>query len=162
MEGKLLKTGKLGYTRLTTFAPIASVVIAFGGCSDTTVDHPTVPTSPMATQISPLAPLLSARITPAIDRMRIGETLTFSAKLEFGDGGVPPSGKLPIWSSTNPAVLVVDHIGQATAVSEGNATIEVGTHGHRVTRNIQVTPQDASKTGLLLSGLSQASLEFVE
>lgn len=71
--------------------------------------------------------------------MRVGQTLTFSAELKFGNEGVPPSAKLPIWSSTDPGVIVVDHTGKATAVGEGNATIEVGTHGHKVTRNIQVT-----------------------
>ena len=82
--------------------------------------------------------MLSAQITPAIDKMRVGETLTFSTTLEFGEGGVPPSAKLPIWSSTKRAAIVIDHAGKATAVGEGNATIEVGTHGHRITRNIQV------------------------
>ena len=89
--------------------------------------------------MSPLARLLSAQITPAIETMRVGETVMFSAKLEFGDSGVPPSGTLPIWSSTNPAVIVIDHTGRATAVGEGTAAIEVGTHGHRVTRNVRVT-----------------------
>ena len=71
--------------------------------------------------------------------MRVGETLTFSVKLELGEG-VPPSGPVPFWSSTNrAAVLVEPATGKATAVGEGIATIEVTGHGGRATRTIKVT-----------------------
>jgi len=46
---------------------------------------------------------------------------------------------MPRWSSTNLAVIVIDSTGKATAVGEGNASIEVSGHGQRVTRSIQVT-----------------------
>jgi uncharacterized protein YjdB len=125
--------------RLRWATSLIPMIVVCWSCSDTPVAHPTAPTPPAATQISALAALVSAQITPSIDKMRVGETLTFSAELKFGDEGVPPSGGFPRWSSTNAAVIVVDHTGKATAVGEGNATIEVATHGHKVTRSIQVT-----------------------
>ena len=127
-----------GYSGLVMLALIIPMTIVCWGCSDTPVDHPPTPTPPTATQVSPLASLLSAQITPAIDKVRVGETWTFSTKLEFGEDGVPPSGKWPAWSSTNRAVIMIDQTGRVTAVGEGNATIEVGTHGLKISRNIQV------------------------
>ena len=121
----------LGYRRLMVIAPIVPMFIACWGCSDTPIDHPTSPTPPAATQISPLAPLLSAQITPAIDKMRVGETFTFSTQLQFGEGGVSPSAKLPIWSS-RPRRHGDRSDWQGDAVGEGNATIEVGTHGYKL------------------------------
>jgi uncharacterized protein YjdB len=113
-----------------------SMVAVCSGCSDTL---PTTPSrTSTATQQSTLAPVLSALIAPSIDKMRVGETLTFSIKLELGEG-VPPSGPLPLWSSTNRAVILIDTTGKATALGEGNATIEVNAHGQKVSRNIQVT-----------------------
>jgi hypothetical protein len=38
---------------------------------------------------------------------------------------------MPRWSSTNPGVIVIDPAGKATAVGEGNASIEVSGHGQR-------------------------------
>jgi hypothetical protein len=46
---------------------------------------------------------------------------------------------MPLWSSTNRAVIMIDPSGKATAVGAGTATIEVGAHGHKLTRTIQVT-----------------------
>jgi hypothetical protein len=86
-----------------------------------------------------LAPVISVQITPAVDKMQVGESLTFSTKLEFGEGVPPSGGILPQWSSTNGAVILIDQTGKATAVGVGTATIEVSRFGHKVTRNIQVT-----------------------
>lgn len=126
-------------TRQVMLGLIIPMFVVCWSCAETPVDHPTAPTRPTATQISPLAPLVSAQITPSIDRMRVGETLTFSTKLEFGEGVPPSGGILPQWSSTNRAVILIDQTGKATAVGVGNATIEVSTFGKNVTRTIQVT-----------------------
>jgi uncharacterized protein YjdB len=83
--------------------------------------------------------VLSAEVAPAIDTMRIGDTLTFSIRVELGEGVPPSSGGLPRWSSTNPAAIVIDPIGRATAVGAGQATIEGRGHGRLVTRSIRVT-----------------------
>jgi uncharacterized protein YjdB len=113
-------------------------VVVFGGCSTGPITHPSSPTSG-ATGQSAVAPVLSAQITPPVDTMRVGQTLTFSVRLELGEG-VPPSGPMPIWSSTNGAAILVEAAtGKATAVGEGIATIEVTGHGGRATRKIQVT-----------------------
>jgi hypothetical protein len=115
-----------------------SLFVVFGGCSNTAVTHPSSPTT-RATGQSTVAPILSTQITPSVDRMRIGETLTFSLKLELGEG-VPPSGPMPFWSSTNRAAVLIDATsGKATAIGEGTATIEVAGRGGRASRTIQVT-----------------------
>ena len=84
-----------------------------------------------------LAPVVSAQIMPAIATMRVGERVTFSLKLELGQG-VPPSGPMPFWSSTNHAVIVLEPNGEATAVGAGIAIIEVKGRA-QVARAIQVT-----------------------
>jgi hypothetical protein len=75
-----------------------------------------------------------------VETMTIGETLLFSMKLELGEG-VPPSGApIPMWSSTDPAVIAMDPSGRATAIATGDATIEVVGKAGRLTRRIHVTP----------------------
>jgi hypothetical protein len=70
--------------------------------------------------------------------MRVGEIVSFSIKVEFGEG-VPPSGiGVTSWSSTNPDVITIDASGKATAIRRGNATIERTVHGHKVTQSISV------------------------
>jgi uncharacterized protein YjdB len=115
------------------------MVVVCSGCSDTPVVLPTTPTKSTATQVSTLAPVLSVQITPSTDKMRVGESLTFSTTVQLGEGVPPSGGPTPQWSSTNPAVIMMDRTGKATAVGEGNASIEMIGHGQRVTRSIQVT-----------------------
>jgi uncharacterized protein YjdB len=102
---------------------------------------PTSPTVPAASKQSAVAvaTFRSFQLTPAIDAMRLGETLSFSIAIELGEG-VPPSGPMPIWSSTNPAVITIDGGGRATAIATGQSTIEVAAHGHRTSRQIRVQP----------------------
>lgn len=70
--------------------------------------------------------------------MRVGETVSFSMKVELGEG-VPPSGAPGLfWSSTNPDVVTVDTSGKATAIRRGNATIELTFKGHKATQSISV------------------------
>ena len=87
-----------------------------------------------------MAPVLSVQITPLIDKMRVGDTVTFSTRAEFGSGVPPSAGGFPQWSTTNRGVIIVDANGVVMAIGEGTATIEVTAHGHRVTRTIEVTP----------------------
>jgi hypothetical protein len=71
--------------------------------------------------------------------MRLGETLSFSVKVELGEGVPPSAGGFPRWSSTNPAVITVDLNGNATAIGSGATTIEVVFMGHKAMRTIHVT-----------------------
>ena len=124
---------------VTRFILVSTLVVCWS-CAGTPVTHPTTPTRPStATQVSVLAPVLSAHLAPAIETMRIGETVTFSIRVELGEGVPPSSGGLPNWSSTNPAAIVIDGSGRATAVGEGQATIEGRGHGRLTTRTIRVT-----------------------
>jgi uncharacterized protein YjdB len=133
-----MRIGEPRSARQMTLGLMIPMVVVCWSCSDTPVVLPTTPTPSTATQTATLAPVLSVQITPSTDKMRVGESLTFSTKVQLGEG-VPPSGPMPRWSSTHPAVIVIDPTGKATAVGEGNASIEVSGHGHRVTRSIQVT-----------------------
>jgi uncharacterized protein YjdB len=126
------------FVQQLTLASMFSLFIVFGGCSNSPVAHPSSPTTGFTGQ-STVAPVLSTQMTPSVDSMRVGETLTFSLKLELGEG-VPPSGPMPFWSSTNRAAVLIDATsGKATAVGEGSATIEVTGRGGRASRTIRVT-----------------------
>jgi hypothetical protein len=86
-----------------------------------------------------LAAVLSTQISPPVESMRIGEVLSFSVTVELAEGVPPSSGGFPRWSSTNPAVIAVDHNGNATAMGSGATTIEVIFMGHKAMRTIHVT-----------------------
>jgi hypothetical protein len=119
------------------FAVMVPVTAAGIACADVNT-NPTAPTVPQqSTQQSTLAPVLSIQISPPVESMRIGETLSFSVTVELGDG-VPPSGPMPSWSSTNPAVIRIEPHGNATAVGKGAATIEVIFKGHTTMRTVHV------------------------
>lgn len=124
----------------STIAAIISMVAVSVSCSDVPATNPTAPTRSLrtgSTQQSTLAPVLSIEISPRVEAMRVGETLSFSVNVQLGEG-VPPSGPMPFWSSTNPAVIFIDVAGNATAVGKGVTTIEVIFKGLRTSRNIQV------------------------
>ena len=72
--------------------------------------------------------------------MRVGETVSFSTTVELGEGVRPSFGPAPRWSSTNPAVVVIDGSGNAKAIARGESTIGVIAHGHKVARHIEVQP----------------------
>jgi hypothetical protein len=120
---------------LTLLIPMTA---AWAGCSDVNTT-PTAPTVRQPPQRVALAPVLSSQILPAVESMRIGETLSFSVKVELGEGPPPSSGGFPRWSSSNPGVISIDFNGKATAVGKGTATIEVIFVGHRTMRTIHVT-----------------------
>jgi hypothetical protein len=81
--------------------------------------------------------VLSTTIVPDIATLTIGQTQRFSVSVELGPG-IPPSGPVPGWSSTSPAVVAVDFSGMLT---EGKAIIEVLFRGKTATRRLQVVPQ---------------------
>jgi len=116
----------------------ALLIPMMAGCSDVNTT-PTAPTVRQPSQRVTLAPVLSTQILPAVESMRIGETLLFSVKVELGEGPPPSSGGFPSWSSSNPAVITIDFKGNATAIGKGTATIEVTFVGHRTMRTIHVT-----------------------
>ena len=129
------------YKPRLTFAAIISMTAVGVSCSDLPSTNPTAPTlhvGTSSTQQSILAPVLSIQILPLVETMRVGETLSFSVNVQLGEG-VPPSGPMPLWSSTNAAVILVDGSGHATAIGRGTATIEVIFKGLTTSRNIQVT-----------------------
>jgi hypothetical protein len=127
---KYVKSNRIGL-----FVAILAATASAVNCTRT----PTSPTVPAVPARTALAPFLSFQVTPAIDAMRIGETLSFSIAIELGEG-VPPSGPMPMWSSSNPAVIAIDPGGRATAVAQGESTIQVAAHGHRTSRQIRVRP----------------------
>lgn len=124
--------------RQILFASMVPMTAAGMGCSDITA-HPTAPTYRQQwTQQSALAPVLSIQISPSVESMRFGETVSFWVKVELGDG-VPPSGAPGLsWSSTNPSVITIDSSGNATAIGRGATTIEVIFKGLKATRAIHV------------------------
>jgi uncharacterized protein YjdB len=83
--------------------------------------------------------VLSTTIVPDIATLTIGQTQRFSVSVGLGPG-VPPSGPVPLWSSTSPAVVAVDFNGTATALTEGEAMIQVLFKGKKATRHLQVVP----------------------
>jgi hypothetical protein len=109
----------------------AALVVAAGwSCKST-------PTPPTDVASSPLAPITSMQVVPAVASMRLGDSMIFSLAIELGEG-VPPSGPVPTWSSTSPTVIAVDASGRATALGLGDAAIEVAAHGRRAARRLRV------------------------
>jgi uncharacterized protein YjdB len=119
---------------------VATVIVIAVGVACTRTPTPTSPTVTAAPKQSALAQVISVQLTPTIDAMRLGETVSFSIHLELGEGVPPSFGPFPIWSSTNPATIMIDASGRATAIAKGEATIEVTTHGQRISRQIRVQP----------------------
>jgi hypothetical protein len=110
-------------------------LLVLAGCSKS-------PTAPVSA--SELAPLDTARITaieimPETGRLRIGQTESFSVLVVL-DPGIPPSGPLPVWSSTNPAVATIDGSGLLKAEAAGTTVIGVKFKGTSATRQISVIP----------------------
>lgn len=97
------------------------LALATGNCggSETDVVEPTGPTD-----VAGVAAVQAIMIVPAVSTLKLGATERFSISVELGSG-IPPSGPMPFWSSTNPSVIVVDQNGSATAVSLGEAVLRV-------------------------------------
>jgi uncharacterized protein YjdB len=99
---------------------------------------PNAPTaSPDPTSTIALAPVNAIGIEPATTVLKAGETQQFSVTVELGPG-VPGSGPVPLWTTSNPSVLAVTPSGAATAVALGEATIRVTFRGHTASRRVKV------------------------
>jgi hypothetical protein len=99
----------------------------------------TTPTDVAGSPNSRPAPITSMQVVPVVASMRLGDNMIFSLAIELGEG-VPPSGPMPMWSSTNAAVIAVDSNGRAIALGLGEAAIEVTAHGRRAARHLRVVP----------------------
>jgi uncharacterized protein YjdB len=133
-----MEISKAPSTRGILLALVISVAAIAANCSRTATS-PT-PTGTIEPQHSALAPVISVHLLPSTSVMRVGETVSFSTKVELGEGVPPSAGPIPRWSSTNPAVIAIDVSGRATAIAQGESTIEVTAHGHKVAQYIQVQP----------------------
>jgi uncharacterized protein YjdB len=100
--------------------------------------EPTAPSAPNVTNSADLAVVKSIRIAPDITSIKRAETLSFTVEVELG-AGVPPSGPVPLWSSSNSSVVSVSSTGVATAVAVGDAIVHVTFHGHTAQRALRVT-----------------------
>src|SRR4029078_12028394 len=124
---------------MSLFRLAASVVtiLTFGSsvaCS-TNSGVATQPTS--GTGATALANVNSVSILPEIAVLRVGQGQQFTVKADLGSG-VPPSGALPLWVSSTPAVLIISANGLATALGVGDATVKVTFLGHTATHRVQI------------------------
>jgi len=114
---------------------IGILTFACGGCGGS----PTSPTPSVPFITDNLASVDSVAIVPDTNTLYVGQTQVFSLAVELGPG-IPPSGPLPLWSSTNPSVVTVDGSGTATGIAVGEATITVLARGKTATRQLEVVP----------------------
>jgi Big-like domain-containing protein len=126
------------------FCPLmicAAFVSISWGCGGPSAPTPTPKpnVSPGPTSTLPVATVLSITIVPDVTTLTIGQAQRFSMSVELSPG-FPPVGLAPVWSSTNAAVVTVDGSGEATAVSQGEATIQVSFLGTTATRHLQLVP----------------------
>jgi hypothetical protein len=126
------------FCTLIVCAAFASVSWGCGGPSAPTPTHTPDP-SPGPTSNFFVATVLSIIIVPDITTLTIGQAQPFSMSVELSPG-FPPSGPVPVWSSTSPAVVAMDFSGTATALTEGEAIIQVLFRGKTATRRLQVVP----------------------
>lgn len=113
------------------------LTLACAGCANAPTSPSTNPPPSSTNPATSLASVLSIRITPDDGRVNVGQTFPFSVAVELGEG-VPPSGPLPRWSVTNPAVLSVDGNGNVTGLAPGEAVLSVEFRGKTATRQVEV------------------------
>jgi uncharacterized protein YjdB len=115
---------------------VGIVLLTLGSTAcDPTPNAPTASPDPTSTRA--LSPVNAIAIEPATSILKRGETRQFSVTVELGPG-VPASGPVPLWTSSNPLVLAVTSSGAATAVALGEATIQVTFRGHTASRHVTV------------------------
>src|SRR4051812_24109577 len=122
----MIKSGRRWTVALVILVGMAS---AAAGCNS----RPASPTNPSNTGTAPLAPVLSVAIEPAIDVLTLGRDQQLRVRVELGPG-VPPSGPVPLWSTSNPGVVAVNSSGVVTGRAIGDAVVEVIFQGHKVAR----------------------------
>jgi uncharacterized protein YjdB len=98
---------------------------------------PSVSIGPTAT--ATLANVNGIVILPATNTLRLGQREQFTVAVDLAPG-IPPSGPLPLWSSSSPSVVAVSSNGIVTAVALGEATVQVIFRGHTASRQLQIVP----------------------
>ncbi len=126
--------------KVSAFVQILATVflLVLAGCSKS----PTVPTASVSagdrTSVD-IARVTAIEIAPATGTLHLGQTESFSVLVVLDDG-IPLSGPIPVWSTTNPAVATIDHSGFVKAEALGNTIIGVKFKGKSATRQISVVP----------------------
>lgn len=77
-------------------------------------------------------------ITPIVTTLRLGDSQQMSVSVGLLGSGVPPSGPLPRWSTSDSAVLAVTQAGVLTAVGPGSAELRLTAHGATASQRIGV------------------------
>jgi uncharacterized protein YjdB len=98
---------------------------------------PTGPSQSNSQASASQASVLSITIEPDNASLQVGQRVQFSVSVVLTDG-VPPSGPLPHWSSSNPSIATVDDNGVVTAISSGDSVLQVDFRGKMATRRIEV------------------------
>lgn len=98
---------------------------------------PTGPSQSNSQTSGSQATVLSISIEPDNASLQVGQRVQFSVAVALTDG-VPPSGPLPHWSSSNPSVATVDDNGVVTAISGGGSLLQVDFRGKTATRRLEV------------------------
>jgi uncharacterized protein YjdB len=113
----------------------AVAIVTSAACADSQ-PSPTSPGRIEPTQTTTVAEVRGVAIEPGTSILKLGQVQQFAAMLELGPGAVPV-GPVPLWTSSDHAVVAVAH-GKVTAVGVGEATVEVSVHGRTATRRFQV------------------------
>jgi photosystem II stability/assembly factor-like uncharacterized protein len=111
--------------RLTSFL---GLLVLLAGCGKTK--------NPVSNIVPPL--LRSVTLSVHADTLDVGQTRQFVATAVAANG-TPYTGSLD-WSSTNPAVFIVNSTGRVTAVGEGTARLIVSGGGKADTASVLVYP----------------------
>src|SRR6185369_1214840 len=122
---------------------LVGAALAFGGCDK-------APTAPSI-------PLSRVEVTPEVDTLRVGATVSFSATA-FDTLGNPAPGVGFIWSSGDPGIFTVNGTGRVFGTVDGTAPLIVEAGGRRATAWVTVFPdtgwfQQPSGTTLELNGV---------
>ena len=118
---------------------LGSLALSCGSPSGPTESGPTdrtLGTAPTAT--SPAAQILSVRIVPEISELRVDAIQWFHFTVELGPG-YPPSGPVPLWSSSDPSIVSVDGGGKVTALAPGISVLSVMFRGKSDMRQLRVS-----------------------
>ena len=82
-------------------------------------------------------PVASVTVTPAADTLRVGESVQLIATARDAAGNVL-TGRPPVWTTSNAAIVQVSAAGMVTALAPGEATVRAGVDGTIATAVITV------------------------
>jgi uncharacterized protein YjdB len=86
-----------------------------------------------------MAHVTAIEILPKTAVLRIGETESLSVSVVLSPG-IPPSGPVPDWSTTNQSVATVDGNGLVKARAVGSTIVEVRFKDASAARLVSVVP----------------------